>query len=498
MSLDYPISRSFNRRWFTPISLAGAVLVIAILSIVNTALTGYETITVFQSDFNATQTHWFDGFMPFHEPKPGTLCESHVFNVGDPLTTNYSFFQWTIDSIIRPNAGESGLSYSGAPLTFCDVVSVYLDGSLLSWSIDFTVISACVDVNSFNVTARTSFSTAVLPGRYSPLLGLTRRLSDGTEDVRGAILDGLLKTAAQDFGTRTYNAFLFSNHSSAVTFSAQANFNYCPMSLGLNASCAINPPQFNIIAAATVLPNSTIYSYDSQAPTDPTWNPWVLDNDTELAIYNLLQTVYASIRIDLGNPSSNNFILNPAALNGTIAPTFPVTQANGVPFSNSTLYAGWIAPIPRLQKILPVTVSGPATIQVVYPCQFQQRKSTGQLVISVLVATLSMFSTGWAVFMLIATAIVKRNNPTANRCEGHCFQHPLDLDPSGFDTPETYGLQARDFSGTERNVANVKRFSGAVYQPVMQSPSSPPPKDLTTTPDPNTEIDLNSDVLTDS
>ncbi|KAF8802521.1 hypothetical protein BYT27DRAFT_7226416 [Phlegmacium glaucopus] len=470
MSLEYPISRSFNWRWFTPISLAGAVLVIAILGVVNTALTGYETITVFQSDFNATQTHWFDGFMPFREPEPGTLCESHVFNVGDPLTTNYSFFQWTIDSIIRPNAGESGISYSGAPLTFCDVVSVYLDGSLLSWSIDFTVISACIDVNSFNVTSRTSFSVALLPGRYSPLLGLTRRLSDGTEDVRGSILDNLLKTASQDVGTRTYNALLFSNHSSVMSLSVQANFNYCPMSLGLNASCAINPPQFNIIAAATVLPNSTIYYYDSRYPIDPTWNPWVFDNDTELAIYNLLQTVYASIRI---NPSSNNFILNPAALNGTISPTFPVTQANGVPFSNSTLYMEWIAPIPLLQQVLPVTVSGSATIQVVYPCQFQQRKSLGQLVISVLVATLSMFWTGWAVFMLIATAIVKRNNPTANRCEGHCVQHPPGLDPTGFDTAETYGLQ--DFSGTEGHVANVKRFSGAVYQPVMQSPSSPAP-----------------------
>jgi len=184
------------------------------------------------------------------------------------------------------------------------------------------------------------------------------------------------------------------------------------MSLGLNASCAINPPQFNIVSAAIVHPNSTIRFYDSQYPIDPTWNPWVFDNDTQLAIYNLLQTVYACIRIDLGNPSSNNFILNPAALNGTIAPTFPLTQANGEAFSNPILYRNWIEPTPWLQQHLPVTVSGPASLKVVYPCQFQQRKGLDQLVISVLVATLSMFSTGWAVYMMIATAIAKRNNPT--------------------------------------------------------------------------------------
>ena len=81
------------------------------------ALTGYEyeTITVFQSDFNATpgQTSWFDQLLPFHEPKPGALCACHVFNIGDPFTTNYSFFNWNVDSIIRPNAGQSGMLSSG-------------------------------------------------------------------------------------------------------------------------------------------------------------------------------------------------------------------------------------------------------------------------------------------------------------------------------------------------------------------------------------------------
>ena len=154
-------------------------------------LTGYESITVFESDFNASQTHWFDRFMPFYEPKPGTLCDSHLFNVGDPLKTNYSFFQWTIDSIVKPNAGASGLTYRGTPLTFCDVISVYLDGSLISWSMDFTVLASCVPPdNSFNVTARTSFSLSFLPGRYTPLVGMIR-IWNGTQDPRGEIIGGL-------------------------------------------------------------------------------------------------------------------------------------------------------------------------------------------------------------------------------------------------------------------------------------------------------------------
>ena len=154
------------------------------------ALTGYETITVFESDFNVTKTSWSDRFLPFHKPKPGTLCAGHVFNVGDPFMTNYSFFQWNVDSIIRPNAAQSGVLYSGAPLTFCDVTTVYMDGSLLSWSVDFTVISSCVDSNLFNTTARTSFTVGLLPGRYSSLQGV-RMTNNGSEDIPGTILNGL-------------------------------------------------------------------------------------------------------------------------------------------------------------------------------------------------------------------------------------------------------------------------------------------------------------------
>ena len=218
-----------------------------------------------------------------------------------------------------------------------------------------------------------------------------------------------LSAATQDLGSRIYNALLFSNQSSAISLSVQTNFNYCPMSLGLDAPCAINPPQFNISAAAIVFPNSTIRYYNNQFPIDPVWNPWVFDNDTELALYNLIQAVYASVRIDLGNPSLNNFILHPAAMKNTIASNFPITPANGEAFSYSSLYTDLSSPF------LPsVTLSGPAVIQVVYPCQFQQPKSPGALVISVLVATLSMFSSGWAVFMLVATTLAKRQNPAGS------------------------------------------------------------------------------------
>jgi hypothetical protein len=184
------------------------------------------------------------------------------------------------------------------------------------------------------------------------------------------------------------------------------------MSLGLAALCSIEPPKLVIATAAAVYADATILLYDHSSPIDPVDNPYVLGPDFERPFYNLLQAVYAAIRIDLGNPSLNNFILNPLVLNATIFEKFPVTAYNQDQRSTtSTLYSLWYNPEPDVQKYLPVNISGPAQIQVVYPCRFQQRKPLGSLIVSVLVATLSMFSSAWAAFILAATAFAKRTDP---------------------------------------------------------------------------------------
>jgi hypothetical protein len=156
-----------------------------------------------------------------------------------------------------------------------------------------------------------------------------------------------------------------------------------------------------------------MFRYNGQFPASPTFNPWVLDEDTELPLHNLLQAIHACIRIELGNPTQNNLILSPSFLNNSIAQKFPSNRwkPDIVYKDYSTLYDLWANPPPSFKSYLPANISGPANIQVVYPCRFQKRKSTGYFFVSVLVATLSMFSTGWALFMLIATFIAKRADP---------------------------------------------------------------------------------------
>jgi hypothetical protein len=151
------------------------------------ALTGYETVTAFKSDFNATQSFWYNKYMPYRVPTPGTLCDPHVFNVGDPFTTNYTFFEWTIQSITTANAGNSGISYKGATLNDCDVSSMYVDADLRTWSVAFTVVVQCQYENQ--ISAQTSFTISVLPGRNSPVLGMVK-FAQGS-DMRPAVFNAM-------------------------------------------------------------------------------------------------------------------------------------------------------------------------------------------------------------------------------------------------------------------------------------------------------------------
>jgi hypothetical protein len=216
-----------------------------------------------------------------------------------------------------------------------------------------------------------------------------------------------LQAATRDVGRRAFTALLTSNYTSPVAASIQADITPCPMSLGSSAACGLSTPNFTISSAAVVM--SDLSFFQDEAPDPIT----VLDDNIKLPISNLLQTVYAIIRVELGNPSPNNFILHPNVTDNIIVSTFPATPLNqGGDALISGLYQEWTNPDPETKKYLPVTVSGPANIQVVYPCRFQQQKTPGQVFISVLVATSSMFSTGWAVFMVLAVYFAKQRGPS--------------------------------------------------------------------------------------
>ncbi|KAF5342325.1 hypothetical protein D9611_001496 [Ephemerocybe angulata] len=353
--IEYPVTEEFESMLFNQLTYVVSLLCLAILTVINVAVVGYDQTIVLSSDFNATQSFWYHAIIK--APEPGTLCEPHVFNVGDTLVTNASVFEWKILAITRPNAGKSGVAYSGTTLDSCDVAQMSFYGDLRTWSLEIVAYSACRGSDDLEVIAYTSFSLSPLPGRRGIL---PRNVKVAQADQA---LGDLLITATDDMGFRAWDAFMRSNRTGAVAFSL-------------------------LIFPSLHYPNSL--------------DPGRHDNSP---INNILHLALAAIRIDLGNPSPNNFLTHPESLNQTLTATFPET-----PFTSQTqslLYTTLNEKHFVKESLdsddLPIfSVPGPSTVQAVYVCKFMKRKKTGNLIITVFVATVSMFTSGWAVFILIA------------------------------------------------------------------------------------------------
>ena len=138
------------------------------------ALTGYETVTTFHPDYNVTQSLWY-GLVPGHA-KPGTLCDPHVFNVGDSFTTNNSLFEWKV--MVAAKGGETlaSLVYTGSTLETCDITALYLNGDFRTRTTEMAIIIACEDLDGFSLIAQASFSGTSLAGKSAALFGTIREV----------------------------------------------------------------------------------------------------------------------------------------------------------------------------------------------------------------------------------------------------------------------------------------------------------------------------------
>ncbi|KAJ6563126.1 hypothetical protein DFH09DRAFT_1478117 [Mycena vulgaris] len=423
ISLEYPITRTFPGRVFSSVTIIGALVVLVILTVLNVALAGYETVTHFDSDFNVTQTLWYDRFIPFMiKSRPGSLCDPRLWGLGDTFTTNYTIFQYSIASIDTANAGNSGFAYEGWTLDNCDITSLYVNADGQTLIIDYTALVTCkadaaqiLGGNDFQITARTDWSLSFLAGKYVTLLGV-QKASNNRMVSRGSVLNDVMTMSSEEFATRILTMSSLSNNTTPISVSFQVDFPWCPASLGRDAPCANQVPPVNITDMFELYGNG---SFSHSIPPG-SLNP-LLSDDTSGIISNTVQTVYASVRLDLGNRSPNNFLLNTSRIADEIVQNFPQTypavQNIALPIE-SDLYSLLVndgnsknAALKNITGLLPLSAPGPAVVDGVYLCHFQHAKSRGSAFIAVLVATLSMFSSGWALFLGMAAFVVKKREP---------------------------------------------------------------------------------------
>jgi hypothetical protein len=200
-----------------------------------------------------------------------------------------------------------------------------------------------------------------------------------------------LNYACEDM-TPIIHAILESPDIHPVIMSGYGPVEWCPASVGINAPCANMPPGIGISEATVVFSDSSFIQYD--APIDIRE---LLGEDVYTASLNLAQTLLAAVRIDLGNRNPNNFFFNLSLVNATL-----FKKINSL---DSLLYSQVLKQVDGKPESASALVPGPATIQRVYSCNWQIQKPVGSAIMSVMVATITMFMTGWQIVMLLLAAL---------------------------------------------------------------------------------------------
>lgn len=155
----------------------------------------------------------------------------------------------------------------------------------------------------------------------------------------------------------------------------------------------------------------------SQTPT--------LNNYTTTPISNFVTTLYSALRYDIGSSRPNNVLTSQTALSSMINFDDPLLPPDGI----LPVTAANLGNIQQLNAIasLPLPVIGKATVQAAFLCRVQEPKSIASAIISVSGLALSLFTSFWAMFLLIVTTIYKSKNANANTCSnvaGHGLHGP--------------------------------------------------------------------------
>lgn len=146
----------------------------------------------------------------------------------------------------------------------------------------------------------------------------------------------------------------------------------------------------------------SLFEYDQQRAEPNIW--------AQVDAYG--KSFYCTVLADLGQPLITNILSHETLLQEyTQDFTDNGTEANAIPGPATSSYNKLRA------QTGPLSITK-STIYQQYTCEVPIRKSTGSLIIAILVADLVFLQSLWKLFTLITTWYVCRNDSTALYCEG--------------------------------------------------------------------------------
>ncbi|KAJ7190363.1 hypothetical protein GGX14DRAFT_483363, partial [Mycena pura] len=390
---EYPVTRKVSRTWsyflvgFSALSFGG-------FAALNTFLVGYDVVTITTTNFNAThRSH--DVELPWYSGTD-SACEPHQFQLGDTFRTNISAFSYSIFDVQPPaddtqiSAIQGGFFYRNNDLSSCDVVQYEILVQPGDRMITSTAVIQCPSPLNFQALTSWSFSNHLMMGAMTPSMFPENSLAR-------ALLDAMNSFSVEGYQD-IYNGLYITNSSTLTQKVNKVIANGRP-------NCDDNPPFFCSIGEFD--------HYNAIGNIDLNIIDMSLIEADVRNLYNIIEILFAAVRLDLGHWVADNVFTNTTSFNDSIVSTDGITDttaafrslagSKGMAYVNSTI------PPPASAR------TSTAVIEIPYTCNVRQRKPLASFAVSVLSATLSMFLGAWGVVMTVITRF-ERRRPGGNAC----------------------------------------------------------------------------------
>ena len=456
----YNVSRQYPFKWVTPVTIVGGVVVFALVTILSIATQGYETITVFSSQPNLTMTDptLFTNWPAFLTSNTNSECSATTFPVGSKVYTNNTALPYTITDINQLNDGgdrsqllTGALPYQNNVLQNCTVGRIQAEFQNIErtatqiarqqWGVALTAYLSCIiDTDNGLISISLTTSYDLNPSDNSPQsFPFTFPGRNETTEASlwwGESLLAWYYVASTQSMHLANDAFAASGELPPV-YKGSATF----FLSGDNSTETVNPESLDFFNAgcffipfnSTGIEDAVYYCHaegmgnserigslaaanvsDPNAPLPGIWIP------TD----SLAKIFYFTLMADLGrNDLGGGSLLTDPRLLTFFSANITRIAEQSPPWGeniNVTLIDGLSHQPFSMDNATAASLLGvaPSVMAAEYLCQVPRLKSTGTLLVSVLVNNLVLLSTIWAIYKFLIDYFLMRKYPHMNTCEG--------------------------------------------------------------------------------
>jgi hypothetical protein len=416
---SYELTRAVPFRWFTLLLVIEFTIASVLFSLLSTVTSGYESVPVYSINPNVTETSQVISWLPMSlTRKLISSCQLVPIAVGDTFITNNSALTYTLANVIQNSTTQTSLVYHNNPLENCSVnnIMILVDAvnrnaaqmAKLVYGAEISASITCsLDIGgatSVNLTTAYDYvpSTVAIHDRFTTFAG--------SGSFGGASLfwgEQAIALYCIQF-CMSYGFDYMDDHVEGNGTFNKAALYFTP---NLAYMTDITSPEFfsgqeRLIA---ILNNAAVllqYSYDSNSAS-----LWSRTYPQYYHAADLWAKAFQStILTDPGQTQYQPNMLSNATLLQYFTSNFSDIVNDVIVFAKGYYDAASLMnqiqvteDYDSLRDMTGKLEVRPSTIATRYLCQTSQRKPTGNLILSVLVADLVLLQALWKVTMLIST-----------------------------------------------------------------------------------------------